>query len=38
MLTFVELFETYRSLWSNRPLIKDEAFTEEAVNRSVMGQ
>ena len=30
MLTFVQLFEAYRSLWSNRSLIKDEALTEES--------
>lgn len=29
MLTFVQLFEAYRSLWSNRSLAKDEELTEE---------
>ncbi len=29
MLTFVQLFEAYRSLWSNRSLIKAEVLTEE---------
>jgi hypothetical protein len=27
--TFVQLFESYRSLWSNRSFIKDEELTEE---------
>lgn len=28
MNTFVQLFESYRSLWSNRSFIKDEELTE----------
>lgn len=32
MLTFIQLFEAYRSLWSNRSLIKDEELTEESCN------
>lgn len=29
MNTFVQLFEAYRSLWSNRSFIKGEKLTEE---------
>lgn len=29
VLTFMQLFEAYRSLWSNRALAKEEALTEE---------
>ncbi|ANB60782.1 hypothetical protein [Anoxybacteroides amylolyticum] len=29
MLTFMQLFKAYRSLWSNRSLAKDEELTED---------
>ncbi len=30
MITFVQLFEAYRTLWSNRSLTKEEELTEES--------